>query len=73
MFVIHGTTDCLVFVEEARDFVRALREKSQAPVLYAESDGAQHGFDLFHAVRTELAIEAVGKFLLHCYQRHKNS
>lgn len=67
MFVIHGNNDCLAIVEDARDFVDALREKSQQPVLYAELDGAQHGFDVFHAVRTEFMIEAVGKFLLHCY------
>lgn len=66
-FVIHGNNDCLAMVEDARDFVDALSAKSQAPVLYAEIDGAQHGFEIFHAVRTEFMIEAVGKFLLHCY------
>lgn len=67
MFVVHGTTDSLVFVEDARDFVNALRAKTNAPVVYAELDGAQHGFDLFHGVRTQFSIEAVGKFLYHCY------
>jgi acetyl esterase/lipase len=67
LFAIHGNNDCLAMVEDARDFVEALRTKSQAPVLYAELEGAQHGFEIFHAVRTEFTIEAVGKFLLHCY------
>jgi len=66
-FAIHGTNDCVAIVEDARDFIAALRARSQAPVLYAELDGAQHGFDLFHAVRTEFTIEAIGKFLLYCY------
>jgi len=66
-FAIHGNNDCLAMIEDARDFVEALSAKSQAPVLYAELDGAQHGFEIFHAVRTEFTIEAVGKFLLYCY------
>ena len=70
IFVVHGTTDALVFVEDARDFVKALRAKSKAPVVYAELDGAQHGFDLFHGVRTQFSIEAVGKFLQYCYGIH---
>lgn len=67
MFVIHGDNDCLTFVEDTRIFVEKLREKSTAPVLYAEIDGAQHGFEVFHTVRTEFTIEAIGQFLLHCY------
>jgi len=71
MFVIHGNNDCLAFVEDARDFVDVLKQKSLAPVLYAEIDGAQHGFEIFHAVRTEYTIEAIGKFLLACYSAHQ--
>lgn len=70
IFVVHCTTDALVFVEDARDFVQELRAKSKAPVLYAELNGAQHGFDLFHGVRTQFSIEAVGKFLQYCYGMH---
>jgi hypothetical protein len=41
-----------VFVEEAREFVRALREKSRAPVHYLEMKGAQHAFEIFHSARS---------------------
>ncbi|MDJ0786110.1 MAG: alpha/beta hydrolase [Myxococcota bacterium] len=61
--VIHGTHDSLVFVEEARAFVDALREKSQSPVAYLESQGAQHAFDTFHSVRSVRTIRAVAAFL----------
>jgi acetyl esterase/lipase len=61
--VIHGTHDSLVFVEEARLFVQALREKSKAPVVYLEVPGAQHAFDTFHSVRSAAAIQAVEGFL----------
>lgn len=61
--VIQGTHDSLVFVEEARDFVRALEEKSQSPVHYLEMHGAQHAFELFHSVRSQLAVRAAAAFL----------
>jgi dipeptidyl aminopeptidase/acylaminoacyl peptidase len=63
--VIHGSHDSLVFVEEARLFVEALREKSRAPVLYLELPGAQHAFDTFHSVRSAAVVHAVSGFLEH--------
>ncbi len=63
IFAIHGSNDALIFVEDARDFVTSAKTISSAPVIYAELDGAQHGFDLFHSVRTELSIRAVEQFL----------
>lgn len=67
MFVLQGTHDCLAWVEGARAFVTQLKEKSNAPVVYSELDGAQHAFDLFHGVRAEFTIAAIGIFLRHCY------
>jgi acetyl esterase/lipase len=61
--VIQGTHDTLVFVEEAREFVRALREKSRAPVAYLEMRGAQHAFDVFHSPRCRHAVLASAAFL----------
>lgn len=61
--VIHGTHDSLVYVEEARLFVDALREKSRNPVLYAELPGAQHAFDLFNSPRSAHVLRGVTAFL----------
>jgi acetyl esterase/lipase len=61
--VIHGDRDSLVPVEDARQFVRALREASRNPVLYAEIRGAQHAFDLIPSVRSAPVIEAIERFL----------
>ena len=63
MFVIQGTHDSLVWVEEARVFVSALQAVASHPVAYAELPGAQHAFELFHSVRTEHAVSAVSHFL----------
>ena len=61
--VVQGTHDTLVFVEEAREFVRALREKSRAPVHYLEMKGAQHAFEIFHSARSQRAVRATAAFL----------
>ena len=61
--VIQGTHDTLVFVEEAREFVRALREKSRAHVAYLEMLGGQHAFDVFHSPRSGHAVRAAAAFL----------
>jgi acetyl esterase/lipase len=62
-FVIHGTNDSLVPVEQARSFVAMLREKSSSPVVYVELAGAQHAFDVFRSARTSHTIRAVVRFL----------
>jgi acetyl esterase/lipase len=62
-FVIHGNRDTIAPVQEARDFVRQLRDVSNAAVFYAELTGAQHAFDLFCSPRTAHVLVAVLRFL----------
>jgi acetyl esterase/lipase len=63
LFAIQGTHDSLVWVEEARVFVDALQNVSKQPVAYAELPGAQHAFEIFHSVRTDHTVNAIGDFL----------
>jgi acetyl esterase/lipase len=62
-FVIHGDSDTLVPVPEAREFVKALREKAREPLAYAELPGAQHAFEIFPSVRSLHTVNAVHRFL----------
>lgn len=62
-FVIHGTHDTLVNVNQARAFVAALREKSKATVTYAELAGTQHAFEIFGSIRSHHVIKAVERWL----------
>jgi acetyl esterase/lipase len=62
-FVIHGTHDSLVNVNEARELVRRLRERSTSVVAYAELPGAQHAFDVFASIRSAHVIRGVERFL----------
>jgi len=63
MFVVQGTHDSMVWVEEAQTFVSALQATSKAPVVYGELPGAQHAFEVFHSVRTDHTVNAVTDFL----------
>lgn len=61
--IIHGTHDTLVPVEEARQFARLLRAVSRQPVVYAEIAGAQHAFEIFPSLRTDLVLKGVHHYL----------
>ncbi len=67
MFVIHGRRDSLVEVEQARQFVAALRSVAVHPVAYAELPGAQHAFDVFPSIRTAAVTHGVEHFLRSSY------
>lgn len=66
-FVIHGTHDSLVPVDQARQFVRRLREVSRSPVAYAELPGTQHAFDVFPSIRSAHVVRGVDRFLRFAY------
>jgi acetyl esterase/lipase len=61
--VVHGTLDTLAPVQEAREFVRMLREVSDAPVVYAELRGAHHAFEIFNSIREMHTVAGVDQFL----------
>lgn len=62
-FVIHGSSDTLVDVGQARAFVDALRRVSQRSVVYAELPGAQHAFDTFPSIRSAHVVRAIDRYL----------
>jgi acetyl esterase/lipase len=66
-FVLHGTNDSLIPVEQARSFTVRLREVSRQPVVYAELPCAQHAFDIFGSARAAHAAVAVEQFLAEMY------
>ncbi len=69
-FIIHGDTDTLAPVDDARVFTESLRRKSKQPVLYAELPGAQHAFEVFHSLRSQAAVDAVERFAEHVYSAY---
>lgn len=69
-FVIHGDSDTLVPVAEARNFFQSLRQVSRNPVVYAEIPGAQHAFEIFPSLRTTFVIHGVERFLAYIYSQY---
>ena len=66
-FVLHGSNDSLVPVEQSRRFVERLRTVSAQPVVYGELPLAQHAFDIFGSARAAHAAVAVEQFLAEVY------
>lgn len=62
-FVIHGRSDAIIPVGQARVFVERLREVSRQPVAYAELPGTGHGFDMVDPLRATYMARAVDRFL----------
>jgi acetyl esterase/lipase len=62
-FLIHGTNDTLVPVEQARAFAGRLRDASRQPVVYAELPRAQHAFEMLPSVRAHHTVHAIERFL----------
>ena len=65
--VIQGDRDSLCPVAEAKLFARTLAGVSESPVAYAEIPGAQHAFDIFRSLRSELVMHGVERFLAHLH------
>jgi acetyl esterase/lipase len=66
-FVLHGSNDSLVPVEQSRLFVERLRDVSTQPVVYGQLPLAQHAFDIFGSARAAHAAVAVEQFLAEVY------
>ncbi|MDT5273865.1 MAG: hypothetical protein QOG95_797 [Mycobacterium sp.] len=65
--VIHGSSDTVIPVAQARSFVERLRSISRSLVSYVELPGAGHGFDMTDGARTGATSTAVGLFLGQVY------
>ncbi|GAA4690085.1 alpha/beta hydrolase [Nocardioides nanhaiensis] len=70
-FVLHGSHDTLVPVEQARLFVERLRATTRRTVVYAELPGAQHAFDIFPSIRSSHVLRAIDRYLHWHWAGHR--
>ncbi len=68
--LIQGDRDSLVASRESRWFAGRLRKVSRNPVVYTELPGAQHAFDVFPSLRSELTLQGIDRFLAWLCSRH---
>jgi len=61
--VVHGSSDTIIPVAQARDFVDDLKAVSRSPVSYLELPGAGHAFDMIDGARTGAVSNAISLFL----------
>jgi acetyl esterase/lipase len=69
-FVVHGEADTLVPAQEAREFVAAFRERARSPIGYAEIPGAQHAFEIFPSLRSQITRSGIEVFLAWAWSEH---
>lgn len=65
-----GDNDNQIDVSHADDFVKALRARSAAPVVYFRLPGAQHAFDLLRSLRYDQVVDGIAAFLERVRARH---
>ena len=63
VLIVQGAKDSALPSGVARTVADAVRERSAAPVIYAELPDTQHSFDLFASVRARAAANAIEAFL----------
>lgn len=68
-FLLHGTRDTAVPVEESRN-LQALLKNAGVPVTFLEFEGKEHSFDYEPEAETILgeAFDEVAVFLQRCFQ-----
>jgi acetyl esterase/lipase len=66
-FIVHGELDTLVPVEQARTLHDALSRVAPKRSALAEIPGAQHAFELFISLRTELVLGGIHRFTTLVY------
>ncbi len=69
--LLQGDKDTLVSPRETRMFANELRKVSKHPVAFVELPGAQHAFDLFPSLRSELVLHGVVRFLTWTYSQNR--
>jgi acetyl esterase/lipase len=69
-FLIHGDSDVVIPVDEARSFRDALRATSRNPVKYCEIPRAGHAFDLVDTSHARRCSVEAARFLNDVHQRH---
>lgn len=70
-FLIHGDSDVVIPVDEARAFRDALRATSRNPVQYCEIPRAGHAFDLVDSSHARRCSVEAAKFLNEVHQQHR--
>lgn len=71
--IVHGDKDSLTSFDEAMYFAQKLGETSRSPVNFFAIGGAQHAFDMFPSLRSELVLINLVGLLKAQHARNESS
>ena len=69
--IIHGDCDSLIAIEESELFVEKLQQVSENKVIYSRISGAQHAFNMFRSIRSELVLNELARLACYFEKKHR--
>lgn len=69
--LVHGSHDSLVAIEESQMLAEKIAQVSENPVIYAEIPGAQHAYNVFRSIRSELVLTEVVRFAQTLHRQYQ--
>ena len=71
--LVHGDCDSLVALKESQLLAEKIRQVSDKQVICANVPGAQHAYNVFRSVRSELVLPEVVRFAETLHRRYRES
>lgn len=68
--IIHGDRDSLVAVGESRLLADKLQQVSENKVIYSHIPGAQHAYNIFRSIRSELVLNELMRLAIFFEEKH---
>ena len=69
--IIHGDCDSLIAIEESELFAEKLQQASENKVIYSRIPGAQHAYNMFRSLRSELVLNELVRFAYYFEKKHR--
>ena len=69
--IIHGDCDSLIAIEESELFAEKLQQVSENKVIYSRIPGAQHGYNMFRSIRSELVLNELVRLACYFEKKHR--
>lgn len=69
--IIHGDCDSLIAIEESTLFAEKLQQVSENKVIYSRILGAQHAYNMFRSIRSELVLNELVRLACYFEKKHR--
>ncbi|MAV76273.1 MAG: hypothetical protein CL691_06600 [Cellvibrionales bacterium] len=69
--IIHGDCDSLIAIDESTLFAEKLQQVSENKVIYSGIPGAQHAYNMFRSIRSELVLNELVRLACYFEKKHQ--